>query len=113
MQHSYQTNGTCSREILFEIEDGKLKNVQYIGGCNGNLKGISALAEGMEAAFLAEKLSSIQSVVSGVGENQKLLLLLCMTILPCVLMLLSNFLYQKKYKLDEAEYARICKELQK
>ena len=48
MQYSYQTSGTCSREILFEIEDGKLKNVQFIGGCNGNLKGIGALVEGMD-----------------------------------------------------------------
>ena len=47
MQYSYQTKGTCSREILFEIEDGKVKNVQFIGGCNGNLKGIGALTEGM------------------------------------------------------------------
>ena len=48
MQYTYQTSGTCSREILFEIEDGKVKNVQYIGGCNGNLKGISSLVEGMD-----------------------------------------------------------------
>ena len=61
----------------------------------------------------AEKLVSIQGVVGNVSEGQKLVLLLCMTILPCVLMLVSNFLYQKKYKLDEAEYARICKELNK
>ena len=61
----------------------------------------------------AEKLVSIQKVVGSVGEGQKLILLLCMTILPCVLMLVSNYLYQKKYHLDEAEYARICKELQK
>lgn len=47
MQYSYQTKGTCSREILFEVEDGKVKNVQFIGGCNGNLKGIGALVEGM------------------------------------------------------------------
>ena len=33
MQYEYTTKGTCSRSILFEIEDGKLKNVQYIGGC--------------------------------------------------------------------------------
>ena len=61
----------------------------------------------------AEKLASIQAVVGGVGEPQKMLLLLCMTVLPCALMLLSNYLYQKKYTLDEAEYARICKELAK
>ena len=48
MQFEYKTSGTCSREILFEIEDGKVKNVQYIGGCNGNLKGIGSLVEGMD-----------------------------------------------------------------
>ena len=48
MQFEYKTKGTCSQHILFDIEDGKLKNVQYIGGCNGNLKGISSLVEGMD-----------------------------------------------------------------
>ena len=69
-------------------------------------------AAAMGAITEAEKLASIQSVVGGVGEGQKMILLLCMTILPCVLMLVSNCLYQKKYILDEAEYARICKELE-
>lgn len=49
MQYEYTTKGTCSRQILFDIEDGKVKNVQYIGGCNGNLKGIGKLVEGMDA----------------------------------------------------------------
>ncbi len=48
MQYHYATKGTCSREIHFEIEDGKIKNVNYIGGCNGNLKGIASLVEGMD-----------------------------------------------------------------
>ena len=48
MQFEYATKGTCSRQILFEIEDGKVMHVQYIGGCNGNLKGIGALVEGMD-----------------------------------------------------------------
>lgn len=48
MQYRYQTKGTCSREIIFEIEDGKILNVEFIGGCNGNLKGISSLVKGME-----------------------------------------------------------------
>ena len=48
MQYQYKTKGTCSQQILFEIEDNKLTNVQYIGGCNGNLKGISSLVEGMD-----------------------------------------------------------------
>ena len=47
MQYEHKNNGTCSRSILFEIEDGKVNNVQYIGGCNGNLTGISALVERM------------------------------------------------------------------
>ena len=70
-------------------------------------------AAAMGSITEAEKLASIEQVVSSVTGNQKLVLLLCMTILPCVLMLVSNYLYQKKFKLDEAEYARICKELEK
>ena len=56
MQYSYTTKGTCSREILFEIEDGKVRNVTYIGGCNGNLKGIGALVEGMDAQEVITRL---------------------------------------------------------
>jgi uncharacterized protein (TIGR03905 family) len=48
MQYHYNTRGTCSREIIFEIEDGKVRNVEYIGGCNCNLKGIASLVEGMD-----------------------------------------------------------------
>ena len=48
MHYEHTNKGTCSRSILFDIEDGKLKNVQYIGGCNGNLKGICSLVEGMD-----------------------------------------------------------------
>ena len=59
----------------------------------------------------AAKLTSIETVMSGVQNGQTMGLLLCMTVLPCVLMLISYFLYQKKYTLDEDEYERICKEL--
>jgi len=48
MHYEHTNKGTCSRSILFDIEEGKVKNVQYIGGCNGNLKGIGALVEGMD-----------------------------------------------------------------
>jgi len=48
MQYTYETKGTCSRQINFEIENNKIVNVEFIGGCNGNLKGISALVKGME-----------------------------------------------------------------
>ena len=46
--YQYKTNGTCSQMIYFELEDGKVKNVQFLGGCNGNLKGIGQLVEGMD-----------------------------------------------------------------
>ena len=59
MQYEYTTKGTCSRQILFDIEDGKLKNVQYIGGCNGNLEGISALVEGMDVDAVIARLEGI------------------------------------------------------
>ena len=48
MSYEYKTQGTCSQRIFFDIEDGKVKNVQFQGGCNGNLKGISSLVEGMD-----------------------------------------------------------------
>lgn len=48
MQFEYQTKGTCSRSILFDVEDNKVKNVQFIGGCHGNLQGICRLIEGMD-----------------------------------------------------------------
>ncbi len=44
----YNTQGVCSKSIYFEVEDNKVKNVTYIGGCNGNLKGIGSLVEGMD-----------------------------------------------------------------
>ena len=59
----------------------------------------------------ADKLASISTVMSSVEQGQTMGLLFCMTILPCALMLISYFLYQKKYTLDENEYERICKEL--
>ena len=60
MQYEYTTKGTCSRSILFDIEDGKVKNVQFIGGCNGNLKGIGALVEGMNVQDVISRVEGIQ-----------------------------------------------------
>ena len=45
--NSYKTYGVCSRQINFEVVDGKVTNVSFVGGCNGNLQGIGALVEGM------------------------------------------------------------------
>lgn len=61
----------------------------------------------------AEKLSSIGTVISSVTGSERIGLLICICILPCTLMYISYRLYVKFYKLDEAEYDRICQELKK
>ena len=55
--YSYKTSGVCSSEIQFEIKDGKIYHVQFIGGCPGNLQAISKLVEGAEAAKVASLLA--------------------------------------------------------
>ncbi len=59
MHYEYKTKGTCSQRILFDIEDGKVVNVQFIGGCNGNLQGISKLVEGMDANEVIQRIENI------------------------------------------------------
>ena len=55
MKHTYKTKMTCSREISFDLDGNKVTNISFVGGCNGNLKAISKLVEGMEV----EKVISI------------------------------------------------------
>ena len=57
---SYTTSGTCSKIINFEIIDGKLHNVNFVGGCPGNLQAISKLVEGMDAKEAASKMQGIR-----------------------------------------------------
>ena len=59
MNVNYTPRGVCSRNISFDIEDGKIKNVKFLGGCNGNLQGISKLVEGMTAEEVVKKLENI------------------------------------------------------
>ena len=56
----YKTHGTCSQQISFDLEEGRIHNVQFVGGCNGNLKGICALVEGMDAKEAISKLEGIR-----------------------------------------------------
>ena len=49
MRYQFRPSGVCSQNISFDIEDGKVKNIEFLGGCNGNLQGISRLAEGRSA----------------------------------------------------------------
>ncbi len=56
----YKTKGTCSQLIEFDLDGTKVRNVSFTGGCNGNLKGIGRLVEGMEAQDVIEKLEGTQ-----------------------------------------------------
>ena len=49
MHYTYIPKGVCSRKIDFDITDGKIHNVSFVGGCNGNLKAIGKLVEGKSA----------------------------------------------------------------
>ena len=60
MHKTYKPQGVCSVQIDFDVEDGKIYNLKYIGGCNGNLKGIGALVEGQDVKTVKEKLKGIK-----------------------------------------------------
>lgn len=61
MEYRYLTHGTCSQAITFTVdEEGKLHNVEFTGGCNGNLKGIAALVEGMPCSEARARLQGIR-----------------------------------------------------
>ena len=59
MHKTYKTVGTCSKEINFDIEDNKIHNVSFVGGCNGNLKAVSSLVEGQDIDTVIERLKGI------------------------------------------------------
>lgn len=60
MRYSYRTRGTCSSEILLELEDGIIQSVRFIGGCSGNTQGIAALVKGMSADEAISRLKGIR-----------------------------------------------------
>ena len=60
MKYQYRTAGTCSQAIEFEVVDGILKNVTFYGGCDGNLKGICSLVEGMQVTEVISRLKGIR-----------------------------------------------------
>lgn len=57
---TYKTKGTCSQKIDFRLEDGKVYDVAFTGGCDGNLKGIASLVEGMDAKEAISRLEGIR-----------------------------------------------------
>jgi uncharacterized protein (TIGR03905 family) len=56
----YKTHGTCSTKIRFDIQDGKIRSLSFEDGCNGNLKALSVLVEGMETGALIKRLKGIR-----------------------------------------------------
>lgn len=60
MTYQYKTSGTCSQLINFDINDGIVSNVSFVGGCNGNLQGVSKLVEGQKAEDIIAKLEGIR-----------------------------------------------------
>ena len=60
MDHEYKTKGVCSRKINFSVEDGKGCKVKFVGGCNGNGKGVAALVEGMDVAEAIRRMEGIK-----------------------------------------------------
>ena len=60
MEYRYRTNGVCSSEIVLNInENNVIQDLKVVGGCNGNLKGISELVKGMRVDDVIKKLSGI------------------------------------------------------
>lgn len=56
----YNTVGTCSKQIIIELDGDIIENIEFIGGCNGNLQGIDKLARGMKITDVIEKLKGIR-----------------------------------------------------
>ena len=60
MHYTYQTEQTCSQQIDFDIADGRLHNVVFLGGCDGNLRGVGRLVEGMKIEDVLSRLEGIR-----------------------------------------------------
>lgn len=60
MKYSYRTEGTCCQAFDIEVEDGKVKNLEFYGGCNGNLQGICSLIRGMKIEDVIDRLEGIR-----------------------------------------------------
>ena len=65
MTFEYIPRGVCSRKIIVDVEDDKVLDVKFVGGCNGNLKGIGALVKGMTVAEVISRLEGIDCNMKG------------------------------------------------
>lgn len=60
MVMEYKPSGVCSRKMVIDVEDGIVKSLEVIGGCHGNLQGISKLVEGMKVEDVISRLEGIR-----------------------------------------------------
>ena len=60
MQYTYYPQGVCSQRMDVEVEDGKIQKVEVLGGCNGNLQGISRLVVGMDVEEAIRRMEGIR-----------------------------------------------------
>ena len=56
MRYDFRTQGVCAVQISFDLEGDIVSNIQFLGGCNGNLKAISKLVDGMSVDYIESKL---------------------------------------------------------
>ena len=59
MRYRYETKGTCSRLIKFDVDGDKVKDVQFVMGCHGNTQGVAKLVEGMDIHEVIRRLKGI------------------------------------------------------
>lgn len=60
MIYEFTPRGVCSQKMIIDVEDGVVRDLQVLGGCNGNLKGISSLVKGMKIEDVIERLDGIR-----------------------------------------------------
>lgn len=60
MIYKFTPRGVCSQKMIIDVEDGVVRDLQVLGGCNGNLKGISSLVKGMKIEDVIERLDGIR-----------------------------------------------------
>ena len=59
MQYEYKTRGVCASKILFDLDGDTVKNIRFVGGCNGNTQGVARLAEGMKIDEVIARLKGV------------------------------------------------------
>ncbi|MBQ7707235.1 MAG: TIGR03905 family TSCPD domain-containing protein [Lachnospiraceae bacterium] len=70
--YEYKTSGTCSQLIKLDLDDDKVHNVSFVGGCNGNLKSISKLVDGQTVDYIEGMLSGVQCGLKGTSCGDQL-----------------------------------------